>query len=963
MSSTLRVAELETLFTANLGPFTKGAKQVDQTRDAMRKGTTTLAVEANTTGALADLKSVENEAKAAGNLDPEVVASADVKGALTGLDRVEASAKRLVSKETALEVNADVAAAQSKITAVSKELGILARMQATPQVTADIAKAQSELSDARSRLSALDGLRAEMVVDVSADGAKAELKDVADYAGEAGEDAGESAGAGISGKIVAAIATIPVAGAIVGIGVALGQALGDAITDGLDVEVREDEVAARTGLDEATVRRLGRAAGEAYADNFGESIRDNLSTAQNAIQTGLLDAGATKQASQNMIESLSGVSSIIGEEIPRVTRSTMQLLRTGLASTADEAFDVIVKGQQAGLNVSEDWLDTIDEYSTQWRKLGLDGGQTLGLLSQAVRAGARDTDTAADALKEFSIRAIDGSETTKAGFEAIGLSAETMAARIAAGGPDAAAALDETLDRLRAIEDPAQRAQAAVGLFGTKAEDLGDALYAMDLTTAAQEIGDYAGAAQSAIATMSDNTAADIETAKRNIELASDGIKGALAQAFGPQLEQWADYVVENRGPVMEFLSAVANGAIDLGVGFVDGMAAATEGIGSFIGGPAADLIDTVADMVDTLRVLSPLLNLTLPDSGEFHDLADGMRDFEGSTAAAADTMRTDLIENGLEPARDRMNGFFDPLIDDAYVHDALTRTSSALDAVGLAADGTEISLEDLAVSGDGLTTANLTLRDQLSKVSTGLAEQLAAAQAAGEGQEDLQARYNQTRDALIAQLQQMGLTQDQATRLADTYLSIPGSVNTDVTAETATAEQAVAAFTEKQRHIVVQVGVKSDGSAVYSSDPGNRSVMRFERDGDVLQFLAAGALRPMSGASAQIVPPNTWRVIGDRPRGDELFAPLDGSARSHTLMAEGARRMGAAYIPLADGAVLAAATGTAAPAGLTRADLAWLAEQIAATVLTGARDVSAQTLATAARAAAGSRSTAGVVR
>jgi hypothetical protein len=40
------------------------------------------------------------------------------------------------------------------------------------------------------------------------------------------------------------------------------------------------------------------------------------------------------------------------------------------------------------------------------------------------------------------------------------------------------------------------------------------------------------------------------------------------------------------------------------------------------------------------------------------------------------------------------------------------------------------------------------------------------------------------------------------------------------------------------------------------------------------------------------MVPPSTWRVVGDRSDVPELYAPLDGSARSWALILEGLRRM-----------------------------------------------------------------------
>ena len=84
--------------------------------------------------------------------------------------------------------------------------------------------------------------------------------------------------------------------------------------------------------------------------------------------------------------------------------------------------------------------------------------------------------------------------------------------------------------------------------------------------------------------------------------------------------------------------------------------------------------------------------------------------------------------------------------------------------------------------------------------------------------------------------------------------------------------------------------------------------------DGGILEFMASGGLRPMSPL-AQMVPPNTWRVVGDRMDVDELYAPLDGSARSWALLLEGLSRMpGRPPAFMAAGGILG--TGQAVSAG-----------------------------------------------
>ena len=75
-------------------------------------------------------------------------------------------------------------------------------------------------------------------------------------------------------------------------------------------------------------------------------------------------------------------------------------------------------------------------------------------------------DKLADAVKEFNTRAKDGSDTTAQAFETLGMSADVMAARFAAGGETASTAFFEVMNALNSLEDPVQRNQTAINLFG-----------------------------------------------------------------------------------------------------------------------------------------------------------------------------------------------------------------------------------------------------------------------------------------------------------------------------------------------------------------------------------------------------------------------------------------------------------------------------------------------------------------
>lgn len=406
-------------------------------------------------------------------------------------------------------------------------------------------------------------------------------------AGSAGSEAAASFAEGFAGS--SALLRLgssggPIGAALAAAGLIGGGLLLKNVMAGIEREPGRDLVQAQLGLDAASMEKLSGVAAKAYADNFGETVQDNLSTAKTALQTGLLpDAG--DPGAQHVIEQLTAVSQILGEEIPATARSAGQLIKTGLADNADQAFDLIVKGQQAGLNISGDWLDTLNEYGTQFRKLGLDGPEAVGLISQALKGGARDSDVAADAIKEFSIRAVDGSKTTMQAYRDLGFSAKDMSERFAQGGPVAREAFGQILAAIGSIKDPLKQSQIAVSLFGTQAEDLGGAFNEMDLSNAVTQLGNVDGAAQDAANTMNDNVANSFEEARRSIEVSLDNVQDKLAEAFGPSMKQAADWVKQHEDDIADTFINLGIAAISVSQDVVKSTGNIVVAVGQLAGG------------------------------------------------------------------------------------------------------------------------------------------------------------------------------------------------------------------------------------------------------------------------------------------------------------------------------------------------------------------------------------------
>jgi phage-related minor tail protein len=326
-----------------------------------------------------------------------------------------------------------------------------------------------------------------------------------------------------------------------------GAAIGAGLAAGLDFQAVQSKLSAQLGLTGPAAAKVGKAAGDLYKNGFGDSVEGAADIVKAAFQNGVVGINDSREAIQGVGADIANYITLTGEDAQKTTEAVAQILKNKLAPNAKAAFDLLAKGQELGVNKAEDLLDTFNEYSTQFRALGLEGPAALGLMSQGLKAGARDADTVADSLKEFAIRAKDGSKTTVDGFKSLGLSAEGMQKVFAKGGPGAAAGLDQVLDKLRLVKDPAEQSRIAVELFGTKAEDMQAALLKLDPSTAVAGLGNLAGAADRAGATLNDNAKARLTSFKRALGV---NIVGFIGNNVIPALDSLGQGVSEKLGPV-----------------------------------------------------------------------------------------------------------------------------------------------------------------------------------------------------------------------------------------------------------------------------------------------------------------------------------------------------------------------------------------------------------------------------
>lgn len=316
------------------------------------------------------------------------------------------------------------------------------------------------------------------------------------------------------------------AGAAAGAGAA--AAVGAGFLANMSIEAGQAKLAAQLGLTEEQSATAGRIAGDVYGANFGDSM-ESVNEAVRVVWNGMQSLG---EGAPGQIEKATQAALLLSEtfevDVTESMKAAATMVKTGLARNSTEAFDIIAKGFQKGLNSSDDLLDTLNEYSVQFQKLGLSGGDALSLLSQGLKAGALDTDKIADAVAEFTKLALDGNANTAAGFRSLGLDARNTAAVIASGGPAARDTFAQILTALSSVKDPLKQNAIGLQLFGTMWEDLGPQVVT-SLSLADNAIGNTSGAIDGMSEALGGTGAAQLETWRRRLE----GLVQSAAEAPG----------------------------------------------------------------------------------------------------------------------------------------------------------------------------------------------------------------------------------------------------------------------------------------------------------------------------------------------------------------------------------------------------------------------------------------------
>ena len=286
-----------------------------------------------------------------------------------------------------------------------------------------------------------------------------ELSNASEQAAEEAEGAGNK-GTDAIGAVAGALAAAGITAKVMEIAGAVYELAGS-------FSEAEKTIVGATG---ATGRELDDLMSNSL-DVYASSSAENL----NEVAAGMMNVktatGLTGDALEEATDAALVLNNVLGYEVSESSRTAGALMKN-FGVSAQEAYNLIAIGAQNGADKNGDLLDVLNEYSAQYSALGLSAEEFVSSLVDGAEAGVFSVDKVGDAVKEFNIRAKDGSDTTAEAFELLGMNADVMSEKFAAGGDTARTAFFEVVNALESMDDPMAKNAAAVGLFGTQYEDL-----------------------------------------------------------------------------------------------------------------------------------------------------------------------------------------------------------------------------------------------------------------------------------------------------------------------------------------------------------------------------------------------------------------------------------------------------------------------------------------------------------
>lgn len=220
---------------------------------------------------------------------------------------------------------------------------------------------------------------------------------------EAAKGAGGLGGLGdVLGKLKNPMA-VTAAGAAA-LGAAFTKAAKEGVQFAIDLQSASAKLQGATGASVKKMKQYEEVLKDIYANNYGDSLESVAEAMQKVKQyTGELDSSELKDMTENAM----ALEDVFDMDLSETIRG-VNVLTKKMGLSSKEAFDLMAKGAQNGLNKTDELGDNIAEYGPLWQQAGFSAEEMFTILQNGLDSGAYSLDKVNDFVKEFAISLSDG---------------------------------------------------------------------------------------------------------------------------------------------------------------------------------------------------------------------------------------------------------------------------------------------------------------------------------------------------------------------------------------------------------------------------------------------------------------------------------------------------------------------------------------------------------------------------
>lgn len=182
------------------------------------------------------------------------------------------------------------------------------------------------------------------------------------------------------------------------------DAVVNAVKSVTSLETAQRQLQASTGATAGEMQQYKSVMEDLHNNNYGDDINDVAQSMALVKQyTGELDPSKLESMTENGI----AMRDVFDMDLSETIRGVDGLVEN-MGVTSEEAFDLMARGAQNGLNKSGELADNIAEYSQLWGQAGFSVQEMFGILQNGLDSGAYNLDKVNDFVKEFGNSLADG---------------------------------------------------------------------------------------------------------------------------------------------------------------------------------------------------------------------------------------------------------------------------------------------------------------------------------------------------------------------------------------------------------------------------------------------------------------------------------------------------------------------------------------------------------------------------